>query len=380
MKKRIAILGSTGSVGTQTVKIIKEYQDDFELCGISARSNFNLLSQQANEFKPVIVAISKKEFAEKLELNYNCKKIYGDSHIKEFISSCDCDIFVNAISGINGLEASYQVLSLGKDLALANKESIVSAGPLLMELAKKTGSKILPLDSEHSAIWQCLQGEKYNSVSKIILTASGGPFFNFSKNQLSKITPAQALKHPTWNMGNKISIDSATLMNKGLEVIEASVLFNMPLNKIDVLVHPQSIIHSLVEYDDGALIAQLGITDMGQPIQYALFNKSRVKTTRPCLSLADIQKLTFFEPDLELFKCLGLAYQALKMGEAMPAVLNAANQVAVNKFLAKEITFLQIPELISIVMSKQYNTKINSVEDVLYVQSMAIKTALSITL
>lgn len=381
MRKKIAILGSTGSIGTQTIKIIKEFADDLELVGITAYQNHKLLSQQVQEFSPKFAGIKDREHAGRIrDLGSGTTVFYGDNYIEEFIDQCECDIFVNSISGIYGLKATHQILLSGKDIALANKESIVSAGELLKSVAKRTGSRILPIDSEHSAIWQCLQGEDHDHVERLILTASGGPFFGFTRKQLEQITPKEALKHPTWKMGSKISIDSATLMNKGLEVIEASVLFDIPINKIDVLVHPQSIVHSLVEYQDGALIAQLGVPDMGQPIQYALFNKQRKKTARTSLELAKINKLTFFEPDQSTFKCLSLAYHAGRAGGVWPAVLNAANQVAVDRFLKGEIKFLQIPELISIVMSIHSNTSINDIDEIIQYQNLAKRTALNVKL
>jgi len=363
---KIAILGSTGSIGTQTLNVIREHKNDFLVMGLTAHSNINLLKKQISEFQPRIVGI-KNKFQ-----NKNIEILYGQNYVKEFINLVDADIYVNAISGIYGLEASIEILKQGKDLALANKESIVSFGGLLKKIAKDNCANIYPIDSEHSAIWQCLNGEDRKTIKRLLITASGGPFRKYSLKELQKVTPKQALKHPTWSMGQKISIDSATLMNKGLEVIEASILYDVPYEKISVLVHPQSIVHSLVEYFDGSLIAQLGTTNMETAIQYALYRGKRAATNREGLDLLEVQKLEFFKPDYQKFRCLELAYKVGRAGGLMPAIMNTANNIAVEKFLNEEIEFLEIPIFIEKVMNKFENKEVENINDVLNIQKEVI--------
>jgi 1-deoxy-D-xylulose-5-phosphate reductoisomerase len=371
--KRIAIVGSTGSIGTQTLKVIKEHQDDFIVAGLTAHTNEKLLKEQIKQFKPKIVGIKEKFDYDSLKI------IYGKDYIKEFIKSVDADMYVNAISGIYGLEASIEILKKGKDLALANKESIVSFGTLLKKIAKENNANIYPVDSEHSAIWQCLNGEDKDTIKRLIITASGGPFRQFSLDELKEVTPTQALNHPTWSMGKKISIDSATLMNKGLEVIEAAILYDVPYDKISVLVHPQSIVHSLVEFIDGSQMAQLGTTNMETAIQYALYKGKRVQTNREGLDLAKVPSLEFYNPDFNKFKCLEIAYRVGKAGGIMPAIMNTANNVAVKKFLNEEIKFLEIPIFIEKILNKFENKTVNSIDDVLNIQKHVIETSKTIT-
>lgn len=371
---KVAILGSTGSIGTQALKVIEEHQSDFFLEGITAHSNKSLFAKQIKKFQPKYTGI-----IEKIE-NSNTEAIYGRDYIEEFINKTDADIYLNAIGGIYGLEASVSVLEKGRDLALANKESIVSFGKLLMKLAKENNATIYPVDSEHSALWQSMNGEELETIERLIITASGGPFRTYTRQQLEKVTPIEALKHPTWTMGRKISIDSATLMNKGLEVIEAAILFNMPYEKISVLVHPQSIVHSLVEFNDGALIAQLGTANMGQAIQYALYRGKRVFSKRERLDLAKIQTLEFHHPDVDLFSCLALAYEVGESGGIMPAVMNTANNIAVERFLKEEIKFLEIPIFIQKIMNKFDYKPVNSIDDILEIQKDVIEMSKLIAL
>lgn len=363
---KVAILGSTGSIGTQTISVIEEQNKDFYVEGLTANSNSFLLKKQAKKFKPEFLAIKEK-------INVKGSTVFfGDNYINRFIKETNADIYVNAISGIYGLEASINVLKKGKDLALANKESIVSFGALLMKIAKDNNANIYPVDSEHSAIWQCLNGENQNTIKQLIITASGGPFRELNYESLKEVTPTQALKHPTWSMGQKISIDSATLMNKGLEVIEASILYNIPYENISVLVHPQSIVHSLVEFNDGALIAQLGTTDMRQAIQYALYRGKRVASNRKRLSLAEVGSLDFYKPNTDVFRCLSIAYDVGKGGGIFPAIMNTANNIAVEKFLDGKIKFLDIPNFIEKILNKFENKSVNTIDDILDIQKEVI--------
>lgn len=369
---KVAILGSTGSIGTQTISVLEEQNKDFYVEGLTAHSNSFLLKEQAKKLKPKFLGIREKiEFEDSLV-------VFGNNYIERFIKETNADIYVNAISGIYGLEASINILEKGKDLALANKESIVSFGELLIKTAKSNNAKIYPIDSEHSAIWQCLNGEDHHTIEQLIITASGGPFREFDYKNLKEVTPTQALRHPTWSMGKKISIDSATLMNKGLEVIEASILYNIPYDKISVLVHPQSIVHSLVEFNDGAIIAQLGTTDMRQAIQYALYKGKRVASDRKRLNLANIGSLDFSKPNTDIFRCLALAYEVGKAGGIYPAVMNTANNIAVEKFLAEEIKFLDIPNFIEKILNKFENKSVNTIGDILDIQNKVVTTSKTI--
>ncbi|TWI97667.1 1-deoxy-D-xylulose 5-phosphate reductoisomerase [Mucilaginibacter frigoritolerans] len=348
-KKNIAILGSTGSVGTQTLEVIGGNTDLFNVFLITANSNAFLLIKQALEFLPqyaIICDQSKYNEVKDALANTAVKVLAGIEAINEVVTHPDIDIVLTAMVGFAGLEPTIAAIKAGKDIALANKETLVVAGELITALAKKHQVKILPVDSEHSAIFQCLAGEEDNAIEKIILTASGGPFRGKYISFLENVTREDALKHPNWVMGAKITIDSASLMNKGLEVIEAKWLFDLQADQIDVIVHPQSIIHSMVQFQDGSLKAQMGLPDMKLPIQYALSYPGRIKNNFKRFDFINYPELTFEKPDLETFRNLGLAFEALKQGGNMPCIINAANEVAVAGFLNKSIGFLAMSDII----------------------------------
>ena len=355
MKRRIAILGSTGSIGTQALEVIRQYPDKLEVEVLTAHSNAPLLIRQAIEFMPNAVVISKESMY-KLVLEaldpYDIKVYSGSASIEQVVEMESIDMVLVALVGWSGLKPTLRAIQAGKPVALANKETLVVAGELVTRLAREKGVNIYPVDSEHSAIFQCLAGEFHNPVEKLILTASGGPFRGFNHDKLMQVTKDQALKHPNWNMGCKVTIDSATLMNKGLEVIEAKWLFNFDIERIEVVVHPQSIIHSLVQFADGSIKAQLGLPDMRLPIQYALTYPDRLASQFPKFSFDQCLQFTFEKPDTRNFNCLNLAYEAMRRGGNMPCVMNAADEVAVHAFLREEISFLQIPGLIEETMSK----------------------------
>lgn len=372
--KYVSILGATGSIGTQTLEVIRQEKDNFILEGISANKNFDLVINIINEFVPKHVAIMDLLTYQKVKdyccnFRQNIEVYHGIEGLNKIATLPNVDIVVTSIVGMIGLVPTLNAIKAGKDIALANKETLVVGGSLVMQEAERNNVQILPVDSEHGAIFQCLQGNKRDEVSKIILTASGGPFRGRTTKELLCVTCDDALKHPKWNMGQKISIDSATLMNKGLEVIEAHWLFKERYDNINVVIHPQSIIHSMVEYVDGSVIAQMGTTDMKLPIQYALNYPQRHKRVVDTLDFYKLGSLTFEKPDLETFKCLKLAFQAGEAGGTMPAILNGANEVAVELFLHKKIGFLQIGNIIEECMNKfSYTSKFN-VEDVLEVDS-----------
>jgi len=355
LKRRIAILGSTGSIGTQALEVIKQHPDKLDVEVLTAHSNAPLLIRQALEFMPNAVVIAKESMYERVfeALDpYDIKVYRGSASIEQIVEMDSIDMVLVALVGWSGLKPTLHAIEAGKTIALANKETLVVAGELVTKLARDKGVNIYPVDSEHSAIFQCLAGEFHNPVEKIILTASGGPFRGKSHEELLQVTKAQALKHPNWNMGCKVTIDSATLMNKGLEVIEAKWLFNLEIPQIEVVVHPQSIIHSMVQFADGSIKAQLGMPDMRLPIQYALTYPSRLPSQFPKFSFDQCLQFTFEKPDKENFKCLNIAYEAIRVGGNMPCIMNAADEVAVHAFLREEITFLQIPELIEQCMQK----------------------------
>lgn len=355
MKRRIAILGSTGSIGTQALEVVKQHPDKLDVEVLTAHSNSQLLIRQALEFMPNAVVISNESLYQRVfeALDpYDIKVYSGTASIEQVVEMDSIDIVLVALVGWSGLKPTLRAIEAGKPIALANKETLVVAGEMVTKLAREKGVNIYPVDSEHSAIFQCLAGEFHNPVEKIILTASGGPFRGLTHDQLLKVTKDEALKHPNWNMGCKVTIDSATLMNKGLEVIEAKWLFNLDIPQIEVVVHPQSIIHSMVQFADGSIKAQMGMPDMRLPIQYALTYPQRLPSQFPKFSFDQCLEFTFEKPDKENFRCLNLAYEAIRVGGSMPCVMNAADEVAVHAFLRKEITFLQIPELIEQCMSK----------------------------
>ena len=359
MAKNIAILGSTGSIGVQTLDVAKNL--GIKVSGLSANSNIGLLEKQAREFKPRIISIGNKELAGELEKRlggYEIEILYGVEGLEKVASMQETDTVVTSIVGIAGLLPTLEAIKNGKNIALANKETLVTAGSIVMDEARINNVEIFPVDSEHSAIYQCLNGNRPLDIKQLILTASGGPFRGRSRDSLENVKAADALKHPNWIMGRKITIDSATLMNKGLEVIEAKWLFNMELDKIKVVVHPQSIIHSMVEYVDGSVMAQMGSPDMRIPIQLALTFPERVSNDFSRLDLLKCGALTFEEPDMEAFPCLKLAFEALKTGGTMPAAMNAANEAAVWLFLEGNAGFMDIPRIIEKIMNKHsVNTK-----------------------
>lgn len=373
MKKKIALLGSTGSIGSQTLQVIDELKDYFQIKILSGHKNSELLLTQALKYKPEFIILTQKESYNKVKdilTDSSIKILFGIEGIIQALTECEIDLVVTAVSGAIGIKPTLKALELGIDVALANKETIVAAGNLVQQVQAKTGAKIIPVDSEHSAIFQCLEPDK-QALDKIILTASGGPFRNYTREKLLEVTPEKALKHPNWNMGKKITIDSATLMNKGLEVIEAHWLFNVSYDNIEVVIHPQSIVHSMVQYIDGSILAHLGLPDMKVPIQYALTYPNRRGNTFPKLDLTNIGSLEFFSPDFNSFPCLKLAYQVGRTGNTMPTVLNAANEVAVELFLQNKISFVEIPLLIEWVLEKHLPVKNYSFEELMEIDMWA---------
>lgn len=365
--KKIAVLGSTGSIGTQTLNIVRN-QKDITITALSAGSNIQLLEAQIREFLPEAVAVWKDEDAHRLQENIkdlSVRVLSGLDGLMELAALKDYEILVTAIVGMVGIRPTIEAIQAGKSIALANKETLVCAGHLIMPLAREKNVAILPVDSEHSAIFQCLNGEKNNKINRILLTASGGPFLGKKREDLKKVQPEDALKHPNWSMGKKITIDSATMVNKGLEVMEARWLFDVNVNQIEVVVHPQSIIHSMVEFEDGGIMAQLGIPDMHLPIQYALYYPARRSLERERLDFYKLHSLTFEKPDLKTFHGLELAYEAMQRGGNMPTVYNAANERAVSLFLNKEIRFLEITEMIEEALSQCTYIEEPSVQDIL---------------
>jgi 1-deoxy-D-xylulose-5-phosphate reductoisomerase len=344
----IAVLGSTGSIGRSTLEVVAGFPERFRVTVLTARGNIDLLQEQVRHFRPHTVVVMQEQHATALRggVGYATDVLCGEAGLVDAVRRSDVDLVVNALVGFAGMPPTLAALEAGKDVALANKETLVVAGELIMRLVRGTGVRLLPIDSEHSAILQCLQGEKIDAVKRLILTASGGPFLTFTEERLATVTAAEALNHPTWKMGNKITIDSATLMNKGLEVIEAFWLFGLPPEHIGVVIHPQSIVHSLVEFCDGSVKAQLGVPDMKLPIQYALMYPDRLPAPHRPLDLPALGRLTFLEPDLQRFRCLELAFRALAAGGTAPTVLNAANEVAVRLFLEGRIPFTAIPAII----------------------------------
>lgn len=355
MVNNISILGSTGSIGTQALDVVRALgNENIKVHGITGNNNIDLLEKQALEFKPEIVAVMDENKAFELKKRLKSENIKVMGGMEGLIKTATMEQVETVLTGVVGnvgLEPTIEAIKSHKNIALANKETLVSAGDIVMNEAKKNNIKILPVDSEHSAIFQCIQGKQDNDIYKIILTASGGSFRGKKREELENVSVEDALKHPNWVMGRKITIDSATLMNKGLEVIEAVRLFDVSVDKIQVVIHPQSIVHSAVEFDDGSVIAQLGPADMRLPIQYALLYPKRVNLNFSRLDILKHNNLTFEEPDIETFKCLKLAFKAINIGGTMPAVLNGANEIAVERFLNKEISFLQIPELIEKTMN-----------------------------
>jgi 1-deoxy-D-xylulose-5-phosphate reductoisomerase len=364
--KKLSVLGSTGSIGKNTLEVISCHPDKFKVVALAVKNNIQLLEEQIIKFKPDVVAVFDSAAAECIKKkDLSVEVLTGEKGLAEVAKLEDVDMVVSAIVGSDGLVPTYEAVKAGKELALATKEALVMAGQIIMSEAKRQGVRILPVDSEHSAVFQCLNNRDINEVEKIILTASGGPFLGKSVAELESVTPSDALNHPNWDMGKKITIDSATLMNKGLEVIEAYWLFDLPLEKIDVILHPQSIIHSMVRFIDGSVIAQMSVPDMKGPISYALSYPQRFEGILPVLDLAEIGELTFEEPDRKKYVSLDLTYDALKKGGTMPCVLNAANEVAVKAFLNEQIPFTGIPQVVSDTMLQHEVLKGDSIEEVL---------------
>ena len=362
--KKISIFGSTGSIGTTTLRIVEENPDLFQAITLVAGRNIERLIEQIHKFQPKHVYITAKENADRLKKEFpNLDIYYGEDGLREISKLEDADIAVSALVGISGLEPTYNMIKHTKQVALANKEVLVAGASLIMNLAKEYKTELLTVDSEHSAIMQCLRGEENNPIDKILLTASGGPFFD--KPITDDITPEQALNHPTWKMGPKVTIDSSTMMNKGFEVIEARWLFDVDPSNIQVVVHRQSLVHSMVQFKDGTIMANIGPKDMQIPIAYALNYPTRLENRIEKLDLFEVQTLKFEKPDLEKFKCLKLAFKAIEMGHSAQVVLNAANEVAVKKFLDKEITYTEIPRMIEKALDNHKVIPLTSVEEIL---------------
>ncbi len=362
----VFILGSTGSIGVNTLNVIRNFPDRFNVSALTVNSNIQLLLEQINEFKPELVVVKEKNAAEKvkLQLPANCKLLVGVDGLINAASGLEYDIFVGAMVGFAGLAPTIEAIKRGKRIALANKETLVVAGEVVNNYCKEYGAEIIPVDSEHSAIFQCLVGENIDEVEKLIITASGGPFLNKDKSFFENATVNEALNHPNWKMGNKVTIDSATMMNKGLEVIEAHWLFGLSTEIIDVVIHPQSIIHSMVQFRDGSIKAQLGLPDMKLPIQYALTYPERLQNDFERTNIPEIGTLNFYEPDFEKFECLKLAFDVLEAGGTAPCVLNAANEIAVEKFLNREIRFSRIPVLIEKALEKIGNHQLLNLDTI----------------
>ncbi|MBI2541760.1 1-deoxy-D-xylulose-5-phosphate reductoisomerase [Candidatus Woesearchaeota archaeon] len=363
--KYLSILGSTGSIGTQTLEIVRQFPDEFKVVGLTSNKNSELLLKQIKEFRPKAAAIMDKGKVDSL-LNFSSCQIYsGTEGLNRIAELSEADTVVNSLVGSAGIEPTYNAIRSKKNIALANKETLVAAGSVIMEEIKKNNARLMPIDSEHSAIFQCLNGEKIKEVNNITLTCSGGPFKNYTEQQMQNVTVQEALNHPTWNMGSKITIDSATLMNKGFEVVEAHWLYDAGYEKIKIVIHPQSIVHSLVEFADKSVIAQLGFPDMKIPIQYALSYPKRLMSLGKSLDLAKIKMLEFKEPDFGMFPCLKYAYEAGAAGGTLPAVMNAANEAAVYSFLGNKIRFLDIQRLIRKMMDGHNLIKNPSLKDIL---------------
>ena len=384
--KVISILGSTGSIGTNTLRVTSSFPKDFRVAGLSGGRNIPLLAQQIEDISPEIASCSDKNASAELQSllrqrGYPMARtrfVHGiEGHI-EVACHPESSIVLSAISGAAGLLPTYRALEKGKSIALANKETMVMAGELIMRLSREKQVEIIPVDSEHNAIHQCLRGGRKQEVRRLILTASGGPFRETRKEDFASVTLEQALSHPTWNMGKKITIDSATLMNKGLEVIEASWLFDASADEIDIVVHPQSVVHSMVEFTDGSILAQLGLTDMRIAIQYALTYPDRWQSPLPSLDIHSLSKLEFLKPDYEKFRCLGLAYRALRAGGTAPTVMNAANEVAVEAFLNKDLAFHEIAQVIESVLDAHAPQKISDLDTILRADAWAREEAVGL--
>jgi len=378
MARQLAILGSTGSIGTQALEVISEHDDLFEVYALTANNNAELLIEQAHKYMPDTVVIANEEkypeVREALE-DLPIKVWAGADAIAQVVTAAPIDMVLAAMVGYSGLRPTIEAIKAKKAIALANKETLVVAGELITRLAKENETPIIPVDSEHSAIFQCLNGEWHNPVEKILLTASGGPFLSKTKDELRLVTKEQALKHPNWNMGAKVTIDSASLMNKGFEMIEAKWLFGVKPEQIQIVVHPQSIIHSMVQFEDGAVMAQLGVPDMKLPISYAFSYPKRLKSGSERFDFLSCQSFTFHEPDMDVFRNLGFAFEAINRGGNMPCILNAANEVAVDAFLQDKAGFLQMSDIIEQTMAKASFVAKPSYEDYVYTDTEARRIA-----
>lgn len=376
--KKISVLGSTGSIGRSTLDVVSAFPDKFSVLGLTAGNNIELLLSQIKKFSPGIVAVAEQSACELLKKELkgsNPELVWGVDGINTVAALSGADVVISAIVGAAGLLPTLSAIKAGRTVGIANKETLVMAGDIVISEAKRSGSVLIPVDSEHSAVFQCLGSYEKQSVRKLVLTASGGPFAGKKKNELEKATPEDALKHPNWSMGRKITIDSATLMNKGLEVIEAHHLFGFPADKVEVLIHPQSIIHSMVEFVDGTFMAQLSRPDMKAPIAYALSYPERLENVIPQIDWETLQSLTFRKPDMDAFPCLGLAYDALREGGTMPAVLNAANEIAVQAFLDSGIGFMKIPVIIKKVMDAHTIKPASDLDGIIEADAWARKNA-----
>ncbi|MFA6241335.1 MAG: 1-deoxy-D-xylulose-5-phosphate reductoisomerase [Candidatus Hydrogenedentales bacterium] len=377
--RRISILGSTGSIGRSALDVVRHYPERFRVVALGAHSNADLLLRQIEEFKPSLVAVAEPEAGKRVRENAPHVRVLTGTEALEEIAAEPVDVALCAVVGAVGLKPILRAIAAGSRVALANKEPLVMAGPLIMRVARERGVEVLPVDSEHNAIFQCLHGHRIEDVQCIHLTASGGPFYGKPRESLSGVTPAQATRHPTWDMGAKISVDSATLMNKGLEVVEAMWLFGLSVDQIQVVVHPQSIVHSLVEFTDGSILAHLGLTDMKFPIQFALTWPERVKSPMGRLDLTTMKSLTFAKPDFSDFPCLAYAFEAARTGGTAPAILNAANETAVDAFCKGRISFLQISETVRDTMETCSVSTDVTLDSVLEADAMARERATSAT-
>lgn len=378
--KKISILGSTGSIGSQTLDVVRHHPDRYQVVALAAGSNWSLLLEQIQEFQPKLVSVSDRETAEKLrmEVPNEVKVLYGEEGLIEAAAHTEAEFVVSAVVGSLGLKPVLKAIEAGKTIGLANKETLVSAGHIVTKTAAAHGTKIIPIDSEHSAIFQCLNGEPREKIKRIILTASGGAFRDKTRSELTDVTVEDALAHPNWSMGAKVTIDAATMANKGLEVIEAHWLFGLDYDRIDVVIHPESIIHSLVEFVDHSVMAQLGMPDMRVPIQYALTWPDRLESPAPALDLTQLGRLNFRKMDQKRFPCLKMAYDSGRAGGTYPTVFNAANEVAVHLFLERRIRFLEIEDLIAKVLEQHKPTKDPDLEDIFAADAWARKRAYSL--
>lgn len=374
--KQIAILGSTGSIGTNALNVVRHLKSRFQVVALAARENIDKLEEQAKEFRPHVIGVYDHEKARELQQRLPGQTIIPGMEGLKAVAACQgSDLVISAMTGTMGLQPTIEAILSGKDVALANKEALVSGGALVMRLVKEKRVRLIPIDSEHSAIFQCLNGEKKSSVNRIILTASGGPFRTWSKEQLERVTVEQALNHPNWKMGSKVTIDCSTLMNKGLEMIEAHWLFDIPVDKIDVMIHPQSIIHSMVEFNDYSMLAQMGVPNMIIPIQYAMTYPERVQGMLEPFDFVKHGKLEFSPPDMKQFPCLALTYEAMRKGGSLPCYMNAANEVLVGQFLSRQINWADISIRLEQMMNRHSIQPLNTLEDILEIDAQAREEA-----